>query len=646
MTVRGEPEMYDEYKPIFSALTEYLISFEKNGYDKAAADKIDALTAALAGTPLSDVFGLSGANGAERFAVALGALVNFGRRAAEIVAKLSGARAGSVTPEAVCELYYGMSDIFPLADSLSEYSVLDRFFDGTAPRYNAVMTLKPFAARFISDGDISDDAFMPEPYYDTRYIELSENSRAEREIASAVKTRAIDTQRIIAVCGEEGSGRRTAAKRALEAAGRASVELRCDIRYDRPRMKDLATKLMLLDAVPIVTRAGDTAAEDLARFVGMLADEVGTVIAVCGDEPFAPAAETITVKIGLPAIDEQYRIWESEIQAYKTDGSADISELVGEFSFTVGGIKKALRFAEMFAAGDTLSFADIKTGCTRSVNSEMGSKATKINCVYGWDDIVLPEHSKKLLKTACDQVRYRHRVYDTWGFAGKIAYGRSVSMIFTGPPGTGKTMAAQIMAAELGLDIYRISLANVVSKYIGETEKNLDEIFEKAKKSKIVLFFDEADVLFSKRTEVKDSNDKYSNMESAFLLQKIEEYNGIVILATNLVQNFDEAFKRRMKLMIDFPFPDSARRAEMWKRAFPEKLPLDNIDFDYLVNNFELSGSNIRNISLHSAFLAAAEGSPAVGMKHIIAALRNEYSKSGKAFTKAEAGEYFYYIDE
>ncbi|MBP3855997.1 MAG: ATP-binding protein [Ruminiclostridium sp.] len=219
-------------------------------------------------------------------------------------------------------------------------------------------------------------------------------------------------------------------------------------------------------------------------------------------------------------------------------------------------------------------------------------------------------------------------------------------MVFTGPPGTGKTMAAQVIAADLGIDIYRVNLANVVSKYIGETEKHLDEIFDKAKKSRTVLFFDEADVLFSKRTEVKDSNDKYSNMEAAFLLQKIEEYNGIVILATNIVQNFDEAFKRRMKLMIEFPFPDRASRAEMWKRAFPEKLPLDELDLDYLVNGFELSGSNIRNIALHSAFLAAAENAESVGMKHVIAALKNEYSKSGKAFTRAEAGEYYYYIDE
>ena len=638
--------MYDEYKPIFSALDGYLVSFEKNGYDKSAVDKISALIDGLRDTPLADI--LRGRHEAVKYAVTLGALVNFSRRAAETVYRLFGVRAGSITPEAVCELFFGVSDIFPLSGYLSEYSVPDRLFDGVRPAFNACMTLKPFAARFISDGEIDDEAFAGERYYDTRYIPLAENTRAEREIRAAAETDVIDTVRIIAVCGEEGSGRRTCAERALEAAGKTSVELRADLSYDRRRITELATKIMLLGAVPIAVQGADTGAEDFSRFVAALSEQVGTVIAVCGEDvpAFGSQTETVTVRIGLPSIEEQYRIWESELSAYSTDWSVDISELAGEFSFTVGGIKKALRCARMFAERDTLSAADIKNGCCRSVNSDMGSKAVKINCVFGWDDIVLPEHSRRLLKTACDQVRYRHKVYDTWGFSGKIAYGKSVSMIFTGPPGTGKTMAAQIIAAELGLDIYRISLANVVSKYIGETEKNLDEIFEKAKKSKVVLFFDEADVLFSKRTEVKDSNDKYSNMEAAFLLQKIEEYSGIVILATNLVQNFDEAFKRRMKLMIDFPFPDSGRRAEMWKRAFPEKLPLDNIDFDYLVNGFELSGSNIKNIALHSAFLAAADGSGAVGMKHVIAALRNEYSKSGKAFTKADAGEYFYYIEE
>ncbi len=638
--------MYDEYGPIFSAMTDYIALFGNSGYDRTAAEHVFRLLAELDRTPMTDIFAVSGADDAARCAVALGALVCFSRRAAETVSAVFGVRPGSITPEAVCELFYGVSDIFPLIGSLTDRSAAGRVFDGVEPRYNAVMTMKPFAARFISEGELDDDAFLPASDYDINLLELTENERAVRDTAAALRTRGRSARRIIALYGEEGSGRRIAAVRALTETGLSYAELRAEA-YGSEEMKDLATKLFLLDSVPIVV-PGDSGAEVFTRFVRALAEETGTVVAICGSEHRCIAGweETVSLKIDLPTIDEQYRIWENEIRAYKTDGSVDISELAGEFSFTVGGIKRALRCAEMFAQSETLSAADIKNGCCRSVNSDMGSKAVKINCVFGWDDIVLPEHSKKLMKTACDQVRYRHKVYDTWGFSGKIAYGKSVSMIFTGPPGTGKTMAAQIIAGELGLDIYRISLANVVSKYIGETEKNLDEIFEKAKKSKVVLFFDEADVLFSKRTEVKDSNDKYSNMESAFLLQKIEEYNGIVILATNLVQNFDEAFKRRMKLMIDFPFPDKARRAEMWRRAFPDKLPLGDIDFEYLVNEFELSGSNIKNIALHSAFLAAAEGSSEVGMKHIIAALRNEYSKSGKAFTKAEAGEYFYYIDE
>lgn len=637
--------MYKEYEPAFGALTGYLEAFGKSGFDRAAAEKISGLLSQLENTPLSDI--LRGQSDTVRFTAVLGTLVNFSRRAGELISSLFGVRAGSITPEAVCELFFGVSDIFPVTSSLTEYSALDRFFDGVVPRYNAVMTLRPFAARFIADGEIDDDAFADIRAEDADHIALSENTRAENEIRAVLNSDVIDSRRIIAVCGEEGSGRRTSVVRALEDCGREFAELRADIKYDRGRIKDLATKLILLDAIPVAVR-GNSDGDTFSKLVSGLAEQVGTVIAVCGEDTtdLGTETETVIIRIGAPSIDERYHIWESSIAAYDTDDTVSTEELAGEFSFNVGGIKKALRYAEMFSPGRTLSMADIRNGSCRSINSDMGSKAVKINCVYGWDDIVLPEHSKKLMRTACDQVKYRHKVYDTWGFSSKIAYGKSVSMIFTGPPGTGKTMAAQIIAAELGLDIYRISLANVVSKYIGETEKNLDEIFEKAKKSKVVLFFDEADVLFSKRTEVKDSNDKYSNMESAFLLQKIEEYSGIVILATNLVQNFDEAFKRRMKLMIDFPFPDAARRAEMWKRALPDKLPLDSIDFDYLVNSFELSGSNIKNIALHSAFLAAADGSRAVTMKHIIAALRNEYSKSGKAFTRAEAGEYFYYIDE
>ena len=640
-------DLFKEYSSTFSALTDYIEKFKENGYDSEAAESISSSLSALQNTPMSDMFSAFDANGAERCAVALGALVNFDRRAASAVSSLFGVPEGSITPEAVCELFFGVCDIFPLSGNLIEYSLLDRLFSGVSASWNAAMTLKPLAAQYISDGVVTDGAFTLLEESKAGSVALESEDRAEKEISSALE-KGISGRRIIAVCGEEGSGRKTAAVRALEGANRDYVIISAEERFDKQRVKDLSTKLFLLGAVPVIFKEKNVSDESFIRFADALSEEAGCVIAICSENAaeFTPSAETVIVKTQLPSLDEQYRLWENELSLYETDSDVNISELAGEFSFTPGGIKKALRFADMLSDGKTLGMADIKNGCCRSANYDMGHKAVKINCVFTIDDIVLPEQSKRLLLAACDQVRFRHKVYDGWGFSKKIAYGKSVSMVFTGPPGTGKTMAAQIIAGRLGLDLYKISLANVVSKYIGETEKNLDEIFEKARKSKVVLFFDEADVLFSKRTEVKDSNDKYSNMESAFLLQKIEEYNGIVILATNLVSNFDEAFKRRMKLIIDFPFPDKKSREMLWHRAFPKELPLDNIDYDYLVNNFELTGSNIKNIALHSAFLAAAESSESVGMKHILSALKNEYSKSGKSFTKEEAGEYFYYIAE
>ena len=299
--------VFQEYNPVFSALTDYLISFEKNGYNKASVGKITALVSGLDETPLGDL--MRGRGDAVKLAFVLGALVNFSRRAADIVHSVFGAPAGSITPEAVCELFVGVTDIFPLAARLSDNS-LGLFFDGAEPRFNAVMKLKPFVARFIADGDIDDDAFVFGKYCDTNYIELSENVRAEYEIKAAVSTKVIDTIRIIAVTGEEGAGRRTAAERALEELDREYVELRTDLRYDRRKMDELATKLLLLDAVPIAVQGENTDAESFARFADTLAENVGTVIAVCRDNIVdLTSAETVAVSIGLPTIKEQYRIW-------------------------------------------------------------------------------------------------------------------------------------------------------------------------------------------------------------------------------------------------------------------------------------------------------------------------------------------------
>ena len=290
---------------------------------------------------------------------------------------------------------------------------------------------------------------------------------------------------------------------------------------------------------------------------------------------------------------------------------------------------------------DHISQEHIRQAVKQNQQNQLGSYATLINSCFLWEDLILGEEQKAQMRMVCDQMRYRAVVGEQWGFHKKTPYGRGLSVLFYGPPGTGKTMAAQVMASELCLDLYRIELPAVVSKYIGEIEKNLEEIFEQAKKSQVILLFDEADVLFSKRTEVRDSNDKYSNMEAAFLLQKMEEYEGITVLATNFLQNFDEAFKRRMKFIIDFPFPDIAQRLQIWKQVFPKETPIEEeLDYEFLAQSFELSGSNIKNVALHAAFLAAAENCR-VGMRQIVAGVRNEFIKSGKTLTKEQLGQYY-----
>ena len=232
-------------------------------------------------------------------------------------------------------------------------------------------------------------------------------------------------------------------------------------------------------------------------------------------------------------------------------------------------------------------------------------------------------------------------VYGQWGFDRKLSLGKGLNILFSGPSGTGKTMAAEIMAHELKLDIYKIDLSVIVSKYVGETEKNLSKIFQEAETSNAILFFDEADTLFGKRSEVRDSHDRYANIEIGYLLQKMEEYTGIVILASNLRKNIDEAFTRRMHFSVDFPFPDEGHRLKIWRTIFPSEAPLhEDIDFAFLAKRFKIAGGNIKNIALNGAFLAA-ENSKRIGMSHIIQATKREYQKMGKLCSPSDFGKYY-----
>jgi hypothetical protein len=254
--------------------------------------------------------------------------------------------------------------------------------------------------------------------------------------------------------------------------------------------------------------------------------------------------------------------------------------------------------------------------------------------VYTWDDIVLPPEVTGQLRELCDRVVHRHRVFQDWGFARKLSLGKGITALFAGPSGAGKTMAAEVIANELQLELYRIDLSGVVSKYIGETEKNLDQLFRAAATASAILFFDEADALFGKRSEVRDSHDRYANVEVSYLLQKIEEHEGLTILATNLRQNLDEAFLRRLTLTVHFPFPDEPSRARIWAGVWPVETPLaPGIDFEVLAREHRLSGGNIKNIALTAAFFAARDGCP-VGMEQIASAIRREYQKLGKTMAE------------
>lgn len=324
----------------------------------------------------------------------------------------------------------------------------------------------------------------------------------------------------------------------------------------------------------------------------------------------------------------------------------DLNDLANKFRLSGGQIRDAVATARNLALwrapeDGVVTAEDIYSACRRQSRHGLNILARKIDPTYDWDDIVLPKDQMEQLCEICSYVKHYHTVYGNWGFGRKLSRSRGLNILFAGPSGTGKTMAAEIMANELGLDLYRIDLSAIVSKYIGETEKNLDRIFREGQSSNAILFFDEADALFGKRSEVRDSHDRYANIEVAYLLQKMEEYDGVVIMATNLRKNMDEAFARRMHFTVEFPIPEEADRYRIWQGVFPKEAPLGmDIDLPFMARQFRITGGNIKNIALSAAFLAAQDGN-VITMENLIRATKREYQKMGKLCTESEFARYF-----
>lgn len=313
-------------------------------------------------------------------------------------------------------------------------------------------------------------------------------------------------------------------------------------------------------------------------------------------------------------------------------GQDELASLAGQFALSSGQIRDAVASARDLAARQhrPLQPQDLFVSARMHSNPKLASLARKIEPHYDWADIVLPDDQLAMLREIVNTVRGRAVVMDEWGLRRKLVPNSGVTVLFAGPPGTGKTMAAEVIAAELGLDLFKIDLSTVVSKYIGETEKNLERIFSEAQSSNAILFFDEADALFGKRSEVKDAHDRYANIEISYLLQRMELYNGITILATNLRANLDEAFTRRLQFSIDFPFPEREYRLRIWQTLFPVDVPrAQDVDFGLLARRFKLAGGNIRNVIVSAAYLAAADGRM-VKMAHLLHGVRRELQKIGR----------------
>ena len=345
------------------------------------------------------------------------------------------------------------------------------------------------------------------------------------------------------------------------------------------------------------------------------------------------------VELPRPTSVERSLMWRAALNGgCEAAADADVAALSTKFKFTGGQIRDAAATAVNLAGlrnpeGPRISIHDLYEASQLHSNQKLTALARKIIPKYRWNDIVLPSDRLEHLREICNHVRFRDRVYGEWGFDGKLSLGKGLCVLFAGPSGTGKTMAAEIIAGELGLEVFKIDLSTVVSKYIGETEKNLSRIFTEAETSNAILFFDEADALFGKRSEVKDSHDRYANIETGYLLQRMEEYEGVVILATNFRKNMDDAFVRRLHFAVEFPFPGEADRRRIWERIWPEDTPrAPDLDIDFMAGRFEISGGNIRNIALAAAFYAADDGGM-VTIGHLLRATQREYQKMGKVIS-------------
>jgi hypothetical protein len=483
-----------------------------------------------------------------------------------------------------------------------------------------------------------------------RYQLPPSHQKIGREFAATyVQGRSSGSLPVLQLTGDETESKQAIAAAAVELLGLSLYRLPAAAIPSEPdefeeflrlweREARLGQQVLYLDA-------DDVDPSDTVRYflIGRWIETNPMSLILAGRERRKPAQHAVIYfEVQKPTAEEQVGMWESALGEQAGELNGHLHRLAAQFRLDASSIEAVCAAAKgrLAANGQSQAASAELLGpalwdvCRAQTRPRLDDLAQRIEPAAAWEDLVLPEAQKTLLREIAMHVRQRVQVYETWNFAGKGRRGLGISALFTGESGVGKTMAAEVLAGELALDLYRIDLSAVVSKYIGETEKNLKRLFDAAEESGVILLFDEADALFGKRSDVNDSHDRYANIEISYLLQRMEAYRGLAILTTNLKDTVDRAFLRRIRFIVQFPFPDAAQRVEIWRGVFPKATPTTGLDADRLAQ-LNLSGGNIRNVAINAAFLAADAGEP-VRMAHLLRAARNEYTKLERPLSSGE----------
>lgn len=570
------------------------------------------------------------------------------------------------TIESAARLYYGNQ--FSITGAYGDMSVgLEQLQPILDLRVNGSM---PFSTVVTPDKRIIDFLFGKRPMQlDENYIRffkmLTDDKELDPIMANQGQLDAMEISyqegvRIFSFFGDEGSGRKFFIKQFCKKNGMGAISVNCkklfvyDFAFVEKALWAVTRECILTNSCCCLDEL-TFHEEEKEKFLGYM-DLAFAKLVSRGLLVYALSKEKMPMRditkeefteleIPTPTTQEREECWRLFSKDYALGEDIDLLEMATKFLFTPGKIKAALANARSLATMNRdilIPRATLFQGCNNQMSSELTQKATKVKANFGFEDIVMNRDQRETLEHAIDQMNFRKQVYDNWHYTKKYPYGRGLSVLLFGAPGTGKSMCAQVIAHELNLELYRVDLSKVIDKYVGETEKSISMIFREAKKCNVVLFFDECDTLFAKRSDDGGSNQASNNNKTALLLQEVEAYDGVSVLATNYKHNIDPAFFRRMKYIVEFQFPNADTREMLWRTTIPKDTPLaEDVDIRFLAEKFEFAGGNIKNCILNAAFLAAADGDgKEVRMKHYLQAIRYEYVKTGKVFTRSDFEPY------